>query len=237
MSDSEPEKLFHEDNPTTSDKIYHNSESENSKQINKHQKHFSIGNNLNNDANVNDSLKEQREYLFKQIEINFKANVDENIIKGWKTKKGKTQEGEETTITIVRKTLITMGLTFQEAGSQQSRDFRNVGGIGLDLEIKKTDGLHIYFNDTLPNSNIYYIIFFTGQEKKRQTSIPPQIIYLNGNEFIKDSKDWIYSYQEEINKLKDKYGRGELKKALNGIMSVYPRPTYKADIRSFLKME
>jgi len=63
------------------------------------------------------------------------------------------------------------------------------------------------------------------------------MIYLNGNEFIKDSEDWIYSYQEEINKLKDKYGRGELKKTLNGILSVYPRPTYKADIRSFLKME
>lgn len=191
---------------------------------------------LDNNTNINNYLKKERENLFKEIVKNIKSNIDANIIKECKTKGGKTQACEEKTITLIRNILVQMGLTFDEAGSQQSRDFRNVGGIGLDIEIKKTDNLQIYFNDTLPNRNIYYIIFFTGKDKKRQQSIPPQIIYLNGNEFIKDSEDWIYSYQEEINKLKDKYARGEFKKKLNGIMSVYPRPTYKADIRSFLKV-
>lgn len=40
---------------------------------------------------------------------------------------------------------------------------------------------------------------------------------------------------KEINLLKDKYGRGENKKQLKGIMEVYPRPTFKANIRSFLQ--
>jgi hypothetical protein len=34
--------------------------------------------------------------------------------------------------------------------------------------------------------------------------------------------------------LKDKYARGENKKQLTGIMSVYPRPTFKTSIASFL---
>ena len=38
----------------------------------------------------------------------------------------------------------------------------------------------------------------------------------------------------ELTALKDKYARGENKKKLSGIMEVYPRPTFKANIAKFL---
>ena len=37
--------------------------------------------------------------------------------------------------------------------------------------------------------------------------------------------------------LKDKYARGENKKRLAGIMEVYPRPTFKANIAGFIGMK
>jgi hypothetical protein len=59
---------------------------------------------------------------------------------------------------------------------------------------------------------------------------------MNGEEFVKDSP-WIEDYIQEITRIKDKYGRGENKKCLEGIMEVYPRPTFKADISKFLGVE
>jgi hypothetical protein len=38
----------------------------------------------------------------------------------------------------------------------------------------------------------------------------------------------------KINALKDKYARGANKKLLEGIMEVYPRPTFKANISRFI---
>jgi len=68
----------------------------------------------------------------------------------------------------MREIFDSMELSYEEAGSQQSKDFRNVGGIGLNIEIKKTDNPIIYFNDTCPNKDIFYVIFFTGKEYKRK---------------------------------------------------------------------
>ena len=128
-------------------------------------------------------------------------------------------------------------LTYEEAGSQQSKDFRNVGGIGLNIELKKTDNSIIYFNDTCPSADIYYIVIFTGKISKRsRTNIPGQVLYLNGAEFLSDC-EWLEEFIAELTALKDKYARGENKKKLSGIMSVYPRPTFKADISSFLFSE
>lgn len=45
---------------------------------------------------------------------------------------------------------------------------------------------------------------------------------------------WIEDYINEISALKDKYARGANKKQLEGIMEVYPRPTFKANISSFI---
>ena len=177
-----------------------------------------------------------RAELFTKIREKLEAGVDAEFIKSTKTQKGDTQKSERTVIERIRSILTELSLTFQEAGSQQSKDFRNVGGIGLDIEIKKTDSATIYFNDTVPTENIFYVILFTGKENKRapQKSIPAQLAFVNGLEFVKDSP-WIEDYIQELTRLKDKYARGASKKELGGIMSVYPRPTFKADISGFLK--
>jgi len=107
----------------------------------------------------------------------------------------------------------------------------------VNLEIKKTDNIVIYFNDTCPSKDIYYVIFFTGKEYKRtpDKNILPKLLYINGYEFVKDSP-WIATYIDELTALKDKYARGPNKKNLAGIMEVYPRPTFKANIAKFLGM-
>ena len=175
--------------------------------------------------------------LFERITKKLDEEVNEDFIKSTKTENGNTQISERVVIEKIREVLVSLDLSFEEAGSQQSKDFRNVGGIGLNLEIKKTDNPVIYFNDTCPSKDIYYVIFFTGKEYKRtpDKNILPRLLYINGDEFVKDSP-WIDTYIEELTALKDKYARGPNKKNLAGIMEVYPRPTFKANIAKFLGM-
>lgn len=176
--------------------------------------------------------------LFDQIKQRMNEEVNEEFIKSTKTEKGNTQVSERVVIEKIRQVLTSLSLTFEEAGSQQSKDFRNVGGIGLSIEVKKTDNPIIYFNDTCPSKDIYYIIFFTGKEYKRtpEKNVPPCLLYINGEEFVKDSP-WIVDYIDELTALKNKYARGENKKNLAGIMEVYPRPTFKANISKFLGLK
>lgn len=182
------------------------------------------------------TMGSDKEELFARITKVVSERIDLNFIESTKTKKGNTQVSERVVIEKIKLILNDMGLTYTEASSQQSKDFRNVGGIGLNIEIKKTDSVMVYFNDTCPNKDIWYIIIFTGKENKKHTSrsIPPQLLYINGSDFIKDSP-WLESYVQEITMLKDKYARGDAKKQLSGIMEVYPRPTFKAKIDGFLK--
>lgn len=177
----------------------------------------------------------EQKALFDKVTAKLDEVVNEEFIKSTKTTKGNTQVSERVVIEKIRQVLSSLEITYEEAGSQQSKDFRNVGGIGLNIEIKKTDNPVIYFNDTCPNHDIYYVIFFTGKEYKRtpEKNIPPKLLYINGEEFIKDSP-WIQEYIDVLNTLKDKYARGENKKKLSGIMEVYPRPTFKANISKFL---
>lgn len=174
--------------------------------------------------------------LFKQICELCNTRLTLDWIDTIKTTKGNTQNSERQTICKIKEILNELHLEYDEAGSQQSKDFRNVGRINLNIEIKKTDNTIIYFNDTYPSPDIYYIIIFTGKTYKtnRRTSIPAQVLYLNGSDFTKDC-EWIEEFITELTALKDKYGRGDNKKHLSGIMSVYPRPTFKADITSFLR--
>lgn len=174
--------------------------------------------------------------LFSQIKKRMEAFLTPEFISSTKTVQGNTQTSERGVILKIKEILDEMGLTYTEAGSQQSKDFRNVGGIDLNLEIKKTDSTTIYFNDTCPAAEIFYIVLFTGKEYKREIekNIPPQVCYINGAEFLRDAEEWNNEFRSELTALKDKYARGENKKKLPGILSVYPRPTYKADISSFL---
>jgi hypothetical protein len=179
----------------------------------------------------------EHQALFNRITKELDEQVGEEFIKSTKTEKGNTQVSERVVIEKIRVILTGMELSFEEAGSQQSKDFRNVGGIGLNIEIKKTDNPVVYFNDTCPNKDIWYIIFFTGKEYKRkpENNIPAKLLYINGEEFIKDSP-WLGEYIQEITALKDKYARGAAKKQLAGIMEVYPRPTFKGNISRFLRV-
>ena len=179
------------------------------------------------------TLKMQRQQMFAKIFTRAKAVITKEKLVALTTKNGNTQASERTSIPLIRGVLDQLGLSYTEASSQQSKDFRNVGGIGLNIEVKKTDGNTVTFNDTCPNEDIWYLILFTGKETTR-TSIPPGVLGMNGAEFMDDS-DWVSDYQREINAIKDKYCRGAGKKALSGKMSVYVRPTYRANISEFLE--
>jgi len=186
------------------------------------------------------SQENPKDVLFSQIRNLCSEKITPDWIDTIKTKKGNTQNSERVVIQKIKEVLDELSLTYEEAGSQQSKDFRNVGGIGLDIEIKKTDNTTIYFNDTCPSADIYYIVIFTGKTYKRpsakQPNIPGQVLYLNGSEFLSDC-EWLDDFIAELTALKDKYARGENKKQLSGIISVYPRPTFKADISGFLCSE
>ena len=179
------------------------------------------------------TLKMQRQLLFAKIFTLAKTVITKEKLVGLTTKNGNTQASERTSIPLIRDVLDQLGLSYTEASSQQSKDFRNVGGIGLNIEVKKTDGNTVTFNDTCPNEDIWYLILFTGKETTR-TSIPPGVLGMNGTEFMDDS-EWVSDYQREIDAIKDKYCRGEGKKALSGKMSVYVRPTYRGNISEFLE--
>lgn len=176
--------------------------------------------------------------LFETITCELRKHIGPDFILSTKTTKGNTQISERAIIQKISAILRDMGLSYAEAGSQQSKDFRDVGNTGLNIEVKKTDSESIYFNDTCPCKDIYYVVLFTGKEYKRtpEKNIPPQLLFINGEEFIKDAP-WLEEYISEINALKDKYARGPNKKGLSGIMEVYPRPTFKANISSFLNLK
>lgn len=180
-------------------------------------------------------MEKSRKMLFDTICLHVSSKITPEWITSTKTIKGNTQKSERVVIEKIKEVFTEMSLTYDEAPSQQSKDFRNIGGIGLDIEIKKTDSSVIIFNDTCPSPNIYYIIIFTGKTYKKQPDIPPQVLYMNGSAFL-NGCDWMEEFILELNKLKDNYARGEKKKQLPGIMSVYPRPTYRANILSFLKI-
>jgi hypothetical protein len=183
-------------------------------------------------------MSAQAKQLFQNITNELSKYITQEFIMTTRTEKGNTQACERIIIQKICEVLDAMALSYKQAGSQQSKDFRNVGDIDLDIEVKKTDNMKVFFNDTCPSEKIFYVIFFTGKEYKKtpEKNIPGKLLFMNGEEFVKDSP-WIEDYIQEITRIKDKYGRGENKKCLEGIMEVYPRPTFKADISKFLGVE
>lgn len=183
-------------------------------------------------------MSTQAKQLFQKITNELSKHITQEFIMTTRTEKGNTQACERVVIQKIREVLDAMGVSYKQAGSQQSKDFRNVGDIDLDIEVKKTDTMKLFFNDTCPSEKIFYVIFFTGKEYKKtpEKNIPAKLLFMNGEEFVKDSP-WIKEYIRDITAMKDKYGRGKNKKRLEGIMEVYPRPTFKADISKFLGVE
>ena len=180
-----------------------------------------------------------REYLkkniLKVINLKVKQVFTKDVFESLKTKLGETQKVERKYISIIRNILNDLNYNYQEAGSQQSKDFRNVNNSGLNIEVKKTDSFNIMCNDTCPNETIDYLIIFTGKKFKsdKKKDIQPQIIFINGNEILKKSP-WIIEFQSELENMKNKYCRGNNKKLLDGILRTYVRPTYQFDIKTLL---
>jgi hypothetical protein len=171
-------------------------------------------------------------------------DLDLNEIKGLKTQNGNTQNSERITINIVKNILDKLNFNYTEASSQQPYDFRNILNIGLNIEVKKTDGFNVFFNDTCPSTNAYYIIIFTGKKFKRPTKkdIKPQFIFINGYDLIKDDIYLLYGkdgLKEDMEYMKNKWGRkgtgGNACKFKH--MGCYPRPTYQSDIKYLLDSE
>jgi len=73
-------------------------------------------------------------HLFKIIATKLKSIVNDEFIQSIKTLKGNTQSSERVVIQKIRNVFGDLELSYEEAGSQQSKDFRNVGGIGLNIE-------------------------------------------------------------------------------------------------------
>lgn len=176
-----------------------------------------------------------RRKLFDAICAKVDTLVTSEFINSTKTCAGNTQTSERQIIQKVRDILDSMGLSYKEAGSQQSKDFRDIDNIGLNIEVKKTDSETVYFNDTCPTEDIFYIVFVTGKEFKRKPCRPAMCLYLNGLDFTRDSRHWLDEYINEIEELKNRFARGAAAAALTGIMEVYPRPTFKAKISGFIK--
>lgn len=179
------------------------------------------------------NLKLVKNNYFRQvIEPLIRETFNINELLNLKTTNGNTQISERNIINNIREAFTNNNIYFEEASSQQPYDFRNVGPINsylsLDyLEIKKTNGNIIYLNDTIPTVGVKYIIFVTSKKN-------PRILFLDGGDLINGSESWIYEYKKSINNLKDTYCRGPNASNLPGIMQVYARPTYKADISSFI---
>ena len=144
---------------------------------------------------------------FNKIKSHLIDNTSYHDLINLKTNNGNTQYSERSSIAMVRTTLQALNYSFTEAGSQQPQDFRNICGIGLNIEVKKLDGFTLYFNDTLPSSDTYYIIMFTGKEFKQKESIPPKIIFINGYDLIKPDIYYALEYKKILDEIKDEWCR------------------------------
>ena len=162
--------------------------------------------------------------------------MNSDRIKELITSNGNTQVSERISIEIVKEALNNLGYSFTEAGSQQSKDFRNVCNIGLDIEVKKCDNTTIYFNDTCPSSNIFYIIIFTGKEYKTKENIPPSLTFINGYELIKNDIYFLIDFKKDLEVMRNKWCRKTENQNANKLkyMSTYFRPTYKRSISDLL---
>jgi len=174
-----------------------------------------------------------KEFIFRVVLNKVKLRFNDGLLNKHiklKTISGNTQHSERQSILLVKNVLDELNLNYKEASSQQSKDFRIYlfnNDEPLYIEVKKTDSCNIFFNDTLPNIDIYYILIFTGN-----TKIKPQCIGINGYEFIKNDL-WVFEYQKELNQIKSKYcGTDSTIHRYN--MKVYPRPTYQSNIKHLL---
>ena len=88
------------------------------------------------------------------------------------TQKGKTQASGTKAEEKVKEVLDELNLYSESAPYQQHRDFRNIGHIGLDIEVKKSDKGIIKCNDTRPPEDVFYIVFLYQSSTKKSKNKP-----------------------------------------------------------------
>ena len=176
--------------------------------------------------------------IFTEVCNQLKLISNSKLIK-CKTINGDTQCAEKPSINLVSEVLHNLNYSYKKAGSQEPKDFQNIKNMNLNIEVKKTDGYTVYFNDTLPNKDVYYVIIFTGKVFSRKKNVPPQFIFINGFDLIFKDIYHLYEYKDDINGMRDKWSRkGKNNKAnLFKTFSVCPRATYKTDIKHLLNYE
>tara|TARA_B110000971_G_C19947050_1_gene471546 strand:+ start:83 stop:646 length:564 start_codon:yes stop_codon:yes gene_type:complete len=88
------------------------------------------------------------------------------------TKKGMTQASGTKAEEKVKEVLDELNLYSERAPYQHHRDFRNIGNIGLDIEVKKSDKGIIKCNDTRPPEDVFYIVFLYQSSTKKSKNKP-----------------------------------------------------------------
>ena len=169
--------------------------------------------------------------MLRHIQERVSHSVTTEWISSLKTTKSNTQQNERIYIEKLKSILTDCGCTFQQAGSQQSKDFRNIQHAdfegSLNIEAKMTKGMNIMANDTLPSEDTFYIVFFTGNK-----TFKPQFFWKQGNEFTSNN-GWEKEYLNEIATIKKKYCTKSNGKR-EGQMSCYVRPNWSICIKDFL---
>ena len=74
-----------------------------------------------------------KKYRFNRIRKCIENNITTFDINSLKTSNGNTQEKERISIILVSKCLDKLNYSYVEAGSQQSKDFRNICDCGLNI--------------------------------------------------------------------------------------------------------
>jgi hypothetical protein len=168
--------------------------------------------------------------LFASIFARLKADAEtpegQARIRSFATCKGDTQQSERRSIEYITSVLQTLGVTYEHAGSQQPKDLRNVGGIGLSIEIKTSNGTTSCLNDTAPQPGIWYVFFHTTNPNSRRPTRLPQVVACEGSMMIErpEEKAMVAALSEAIAKLRTLYGKGE---ARRWRLNAFPRCNYQ----------
>jgi len=143
---------------------------------------------------------------------------------------GKTQNAGTGSEKDVQGILRCLGYTFHMAGTQQPKDFRNINGTGIDIEVKHCDSKTFKLNDTLPGKTIYIMIFTA----KKTTAYTPRVIIERGDRLVGKGAN-LARYQAELGFITRAFSHAKspcykLTENLKGFV----RPNYDLDVTQYL---
>lgn len=133
----------------------------------------------------------------------------------------------------VKAVLDELNLEYDVAPSQQHRDFRNIGKIGLDIEVKKSDKGIIKCNDTRPPEDVFYIVFLY-QKSNKSSKNKPCIWFGTGDELCYQNTKYD-DYEEELSveleEARNKYlaVAKKFNAATKSNLRTYPRNNYQVN--------